>query len=157
MTALRPAGDFDRTYEQDMSVIRRPWQWVALAVVLLLALTAPRWGSAYLVSTANHIFYTIIAVQGLNVLVGYTGQISLGQAAFMLVGGYTSALVTTHLGLPFPLAVLAPFLSLTIDAVDDALLQDTEARLLSLSEAISARYFLQYEKSESPERDNLLA
>lgn len=54
-------------------------------------------------------------------------------------------------------AVLAPFLSLTIDAVDDALLQDTEARLLSLSEAISARYFLQYEKSESPERDNLLA
>ncbi|MCA9866128.1 MAG: branched-chain amino acid ABC transporter permease [Anaerolineae bacterium] len=111
MTALRPAGDFDRTYEQDMSVIRRPWQWVALAVVLLLALTAPRWGSAYLVSTANHIFYTIIAVQGLNVLVGYTGQISLGQAAFMLVGGYTSALVTTHLGLPFPLAVLVAGLS----------------------------------------------
>src|SRR5690606_15455154 len=33
-------------------------------------------------------------------------QISLGQAAFMLVGGYTSALVTTHLGMPFPLAIL---------------------------------------------------
>ena len=48
-------------------------------------------------------FYTIIAVQGLNILVGYTGQVSLGQAAFMLVGGYMSALTTTHLGLPFPL------------------------------------------------------
>ena len=46
-------------------------------------------------------------VQGLNVLTGYTGQISLGQAAFMLVGGYTSALTTAHFGLPFPLAVLA--------------------------------------------------
>ena len=107
MAALRPAGDFDRTYEQDMSVIRRPWQWVALAIGMLLVLTAPRWANAYMVTTANRIFYTIIAVQGLNVLVGYTGQISLGQAAFMLVGGYTSALASTHLGLPFPLAVLA--------------------------------------------------
>ena len=107
MAALRPAGDFDRTYEQDMSVIRRPWQWVALAIGMLLVLTAPRWANAYMVTTANRIFYTIIAVQGLNVLVGYTGQISLGQAAFMLVGGYASALLTTRLGLPFPLAIPA--------------------------------------------------
>ncbi len=107
MAALRPAGDFDRSYEQDMAVVRRPWQWVALGLGAAVALTAPLWASAYIVTTANTIFYTIIAVQGLNVLTGYTGQISLGQAAFMLVGGYTSALVTTHFGLPFPLAVLA--------------------------------------------------
>jgi branched-chain amino acid transport system permease protein len=106
MAALRPAGDFDRSYEQDMAVIRRPWQWVALALGLLVVVTLPRWGNAYMVSTANQIFYTVIAVQGLNILVGYTGQISLGQAAFMLVGGYASALSMIHLGLPFPLAVL---------------------------------------------------
>ena len=107
MAALRPAGDFDRSYEQDMAVVRRPWQWAGLVVGLLVVLSVPLWDNAYIVNTANTIFYTIIAVQGLNVLTGYTGQISLGQAAFMLVGGYTSALVTTHLGLPFPLAVLA--------------------------------------------------
>ncbi len=107
MAALRPAGDFDRSYQQDMAVVRQPWQWIALGLALLLTLTAPLWGNAYLVNTANTIFYTIIAVQGLNILTGYTGQISLGQAAFMLVGGYTSALVTTHFGFPFPLAVLA--------------------------------------------------
>jgi len=106
MAALRPAGDFDRSYKQDMAVVRRPWQWVALALGAAVALTAPLWANAYVVTTANTIFYTIITVQGLNVLTGYTGQISLGQAAFMLVGGYTSALVTTHFGLPFPLAVL---------------------------------------------------
>lgn len=106
MAALRPAGDFDRSYEQDMAVIRRPWQWIALIAGLIVVLTAPQWGSAYLVSTANRIFYTIIAVQGLNILTGYTGQISLGQAAFMLVGGYASALVTIHWGMPFPLAIL---------------------------------------------------
>ncbi len=107
MAALRPAGDFDRSYEQDASVIRQPWQWVVLALALIAAYTAPLWGSAYVVSTANQIAYTIIAVQGLNILTGYTGQISLGQAAFMLVGGYTSALTTIYLGLPFPLAILA--------------------------------------------------
>jgi branched-chain amino acid transport system permease protein len=115
MAALRPAGDFDRSYEQDMAVIRRPWQWAALALGLLMVVTAPLWGNAYLVSTANQIFYTIIAVQGLNVLVGYTGQVSLGQAAFMLVGGYASALASTHWGLPFPLAV--PFAGLAAGLV----------------------------------------
>jgi branched-chain amino acid transport system permease protein len=107
MTALRPAGDFDRSYQQDMAVIRRPWQWVALALGLLVAYTAPLWGNAYIVSTANQVAYTIIAVQGLNVLTGYTGQISLGQAAFMLVGGYVSALLMTHLNLPFLIALPA--------------------------------------------------
>ena len=106
MSALRPAGDFDRSYEQDMAVVRRPWQWLALAAGAAVVFSAPLWANAYIVTTANTIFYTIIAVQGLNILTGYTGQISLGQAAFMLVGGYTSALVTVHWGLPFPLAVL---------------------------------------------------
>ena len=69
------------------------------------------WGNAYLIGVANQIAYTIIAVQGLNVLIGYTGQISLSQAAFMLVGGYASALLVIHAGLSFfialPLAALA--------------------------------------------------
>ncbi|MDX1612688.1 MAG: branched-chain amino acid ABC transporter permease [Candidatus Promineifilaceae bacterium] len=110
MSALRPAGDFDRTYQQDMAIIRQPWQWVLLIVALIAAYTVPLWGSAYLVTTVNRLAYTIIAVQGLNILTGYTGQISLGQAAFMLVGGYASALLVIHAGLPFlvalPLAAL---------------------------------------------------
>jgi branched-chain amino acid transport system permease protein len=105
MAALRPAGDFDRSYEQDMAILRQPWQWAALIGAILFVLSLPLWGSAYWVSTANQIAYTIIAVQGLNVLTGYTGQISLGQAAFMLVGGYASALVTIHLGFPIWLAI----------------------------------------------------
>jgi branched-chain amino acid transport system permease protein len=107
MGVLRPAGDFDRSYEQDMAVLRQNWQWLLLTGVLLILLSAPVWGSAYVVSTANKLFYTIIALQGLNLLTGYTGQISLGQAAFMLVGGYISALLTTHLG--FSMFVALPF------------------------------------------------
>ena len=54
-------------------------------------------------------------------------------------------------------ALLAPLLSLTIAEIDDALLQDMETRLLSLSEAITTRFFLQYEKSASGDRSHLLA
>ena len=110
MAILRPAGDFDRSYQKDMSVLRRPWQWIVTIVALIVAFTAPMWGSAYVVITANRIAYTVIAVQGLNVLTGYTGQISLGQAAFMLVGGYISALLVIHLG--FSMFVALPFAAL---------------------------------------------
>ena len=54
-------------------------------------------------------------------------------------------------------AVLAPLLNTTVEAFDARQLQDTEARLLALSETISARYFLQFEKSEPGARDDFLA
>lgn len=104
--ALRPAGDFDRNYKQDMSILRRRWQWVLMLAGLVVLYTVPNWGNAYVIATINRLAYTIIAVQGLNLLTGYCGQISLGQAAFMLVGGYISALATIHWGLPFYVTIL---------------------------------------------------
>jgi branched-chain amino acid transport system permease protein len=105
MSILRPSGDFDRSYRQDMAFIRKPWQWVLMFFSIVLMATTPYWGTPYIVTTANRIGYTLIAVQGLNILTGYTGQISLGQAAFMLVGAYTSALTVTYLGLSVFVAI----------------------------------------------------
>ena len=45
--------------------------------------------------------YLFIATFGLNILVGWTGQISLGHAGLFAIGAYTSALASTRLGLPF--------------------------------------------------------
>jgi branched-chain amino acid transport system permease protein len=47
-----------------------------------------------------------IAAMGLQVLLGYSGQLSIGQAAFYGIGAYTSALLTARLGVPFPLALI---------------------------------------------------
>lgn len=105
MATLRPAGDFDRSYEQDAALFRQKWQWALLFVALGVMFTIPRLGNSYLTTTLNQIAYTVIAVQGLNLLTGYTGQISMGQAAFMLVGGYAAGLVTIHWGLPFYVAI----------------------------------------------------
>jgi branched-chain amino acid transport system permease protein len=105
MAVLRPAGDFDRSYEQDLSILRQKWQWGLMVVALALVFAAPQFGSAYVVSTLNRLAYTIVALQGLNLLTGYCGQISLGQAGFMLVGGYVSGLAMTHWGLPIYITI----------------------------------------------------
>jgi branched-chain amino acid transport system permease protein len=111
MAILRPAGDFDRTYQHDMAVVRKGWQYAALILFLLALFTLPAYASESTVSLVDRIAIFIIAVQGLNILTGYTGQISLGQAAFMTVGGYTSALLVGLLGWNFfvalPVAALA--------------------------------------------------
>jgi len=61
--------------------------------------------SEYLVSILVLIGIYAIAAGALNLLLGNTGQISLGQAAFFGIGAYTSALVTTKLSLSFWLAM----------------------------------------------------
>ena len=66
MGILRPAGDYDRSYKQDMALVRHPWQWVVLAITLIVAFTAPLWGNAYVVTTANRLegkllFYKMIS------------------------------------------------------------------------------------------------
>ncbi|MDH5508388.1 MAG: branched-chain amino acid ABC transporter permease, partial [Anaerolineae bacterium] len=105
MAIIRPSGDYDRSYQQDFSILRKPWHWWLLFASIALVATAPYWASPYIVVTLNRLGYTIIAVQGLNILTGYTGQISLGQAAFMLVGGYVSALSVSYLGISTFLAL----------------------------------------------------
>ena len=57
--------------------------------------------SSYAITIATIIVIQAIAVCGLNVIVGYAGQISLGHAAFFGIGAYSSAILTTKLGLSF--------------------------------------------------------
>ena len=53
----------------------------------------------------NLIGIYIIGAHGLNILTGFTGQISLGHGAFMGVGAYASAIFTLKVGLPFWIAL----------------------------------------------------
>jgi len=108
---MRPCGTFDEDYRHDMAIIRTRFQWIMLGLLLVTLLAIfPYFLSDYVLSTINVIFITIIVVLGLNILTGYTGQISIGQAAFVGVGAYASAVLSTRLGLPFwiclPFAIL---------------------------------------------------
>lgn len=55
----------------------------------------------YLLQILVNIGIAIVLALGLNVIVGLTGQLSLGHAAFMSIGAFSSALITNKLGLAF--------------------------------------------------------
>lgn len=74
----------------------------ALLAALPLLLT-----NAYYYDVAIRIAMNAIVVIGLNLLIGYTGQISLGHAGFLGIGAYASAILTTQFNWPPLLALLA--------------------------------------------------
>jgi branched-chain amino acid transport system permease protein len=76
-------------------------------IVGLLAL--PWTVNAYWLGIVNTIGIAVIGAVGLNILVGFTGQISLGQGGFLAVGAFTSALLA-RAGVPVPLAMLVAVL-----------------------------------------------
>jgi len=102
---MRPCGITDETYEKDMAIVRTWQHWTVLLAALVAMYLFPLWGSYYLVSLTNYLSLTIIVVLGLQLVSGYCGLISFGQVAFMGVGGYSSALLTSKLGLPFIIAL----------------------------------------------------
>jgi branched-chain amino acid transport system permease protein len=82
-------------------------KWTMVALALLFAIVLPMTLQEYYLSILNLIFIAVVGALGLNILVGYTGQISLGHGAFMSVGAYTAANLAVRLGLPFWLTLPA--------------------------------------------------
>jgi branched-chain amino acid transport system permease protein len=102
---MRPCGVFDKSYTQDMAIIRTWQHWVTLISALILLYLFPLFGSYYLISFMNLLAITVIVVLGLQIVSGFCGQISFGQAAFMAVGAYTSSVLTVKFGFPFWIAL----------------------------------------------------
>src|SRR5436309_14571515 len=75
----------------------------ALAVFIPALFAIPFAASSYWLDVANRAAIAVIAATGLNILTGFTGQISLGNAAFLAVGAYTTAFLSSH-GMPFLVA-----------------------------------------------------
>ncbi len=97
-------------------VSRGDRQWVgpsrAVRLVtwaLLAALIVVPWveSDKFVLHVLSLIAIASIAAMGLQVLLGGSGQLSIGQAAFYGIGAYTSALLTTKVGAPFPVALIA--------------------------------------------------
>jgi branched-chain amino acid transport system permease protein len=98
----RESGVFKTSYAADMALYPLPiTRWTVAAIVVLFAVILPLSLHEYYLSIINLSLIAIVGALGLNILVGYTGQISVGHAAFMSVGAYTAANLAVRLGLPF--------------------------------------------------------
>ena len=99
-------------YREDERIFRtrfmRAW-FVILLILIALMFLGSLFGigaNEYHYFIANLILVNLIAAIGLQLLVGFTGLLSLGHAAFLGVGAYTSAILITKLGCPFILSIL---------------------------------------------------
>jgi len=90
-----------RDYYNDIRLIRSRGGLLFATVSIISLFMFPIFAGTYLVHIANLVLiYAIVAI-GLNLLVGFTGQISLGHSGFMAMGAYISVLTILHLKLPF--------------------------------------------------------
>ncbi len=104
--------DMKRDYYEDIQLLdsKVVWFWFLMLIASLIIL--PFLIPNYYIYMANYMAINIIVTVGLNILVGYTGQISLGHAGFFAIGAYMTVLSMTVLHLPFlPALVLAAMIA----------------------------------------------
>ena len=100
----RRHGLFNISYKQEVAIIRTKFEWTVFWAFLLLILLLPHLVSLGWVDFFIKVGITLIVVMGLNLITGYCGQISMGHAAFMGLGGFTGAILLKF-GLPFIIVV----------------------------------------------------
>ncbi|MEM8633255.1 MAG: branched-chain amino acid ABC transporter permease [Pseudomonadota bacterium] len=112
-------GNLKTSYAADEQVFDNPWKRAFLIFCLLGLAAVAVFANDYVILIACQMGITLLAVTGVNVVTGYTGLLSLGHAAFVAVGAYTTvifhslaaplipAALTTVLAIPVAVAVSA--------------------------------------------------
>jgi branched-chain amino acid transport system permease protein len=105
---LHPCGNYKESYADELAIFSSDYGrlW-SLAGIAALFCAVPFISPPYLLYVVNMIGIYAIAAIGLNILVGYTGMISLGHGAFFGVGAYAAAVMSATFNVPFLLSVPA--------------------------------------------------
>ncbi|QYC42435.1 leucine/isoleucine/valine transporter permease subunit [Nonomuraea coxensis DSM 45129] len=90
------AGDRRRTW---------PWRRTALAMIVVVAAGLPFVLPPYRLFQVTLVLVYVVALLGLDLVVGHSGQISLGHGAFFGVGAYVAAVMIGRLGVPYPVTL----------------------------------------------------
>ena len=114
----RPCGIYSRSYAKDKAIFQTKTHWGLLIAFLIFLIVLPFLSPPFIYGLMIIFFIQLIAVLGLMLLTGYCGQISIGQAGFMAVGAFTSAILVTNLGWPFLISLFGAILaSVTIGLI----------------------------------------
>ena len=96
--------DYNTRYSDSFKLLRHTDQRIAYGLLLMVLVALPWLASKFLMAELSYVFILCIASLGLMVLTGYTGQVSLGHAAFMAVGAYAHAWLLSK-GVPLLLSL----------------------------------------------------
>jgi branched-chain amino acid transport system permease protein len=101
-----PAGVYHETYAASHAWWQTAFVRAKMALLVVVVATLPLYANLYVISIANITLYTILSALGVQLLIGYCGQITLGHAAFIAVGAYATAMGVLFWSLPYPVAAL---------------------------------------------------
>jgi branched-chain amino acid transport system permease protein len=96
--------DMKRDYYEDIQLFSNNIVFIATLILIIVLASLPYFVGDYTLYVLNLVAINSIVAIGLNILVGYTGQISLGHAGFFAIGAYTVVLLMTKAGFPFLIA-----------------------------------------------------
>ena len=104
----RESGYYKTSYAADMALFPIPiGKYTVIAFAILFFVICPAILDEYTLSIINISAIAVVGALGLNILLGYCGQLSVGHAAFMSVGAYTAANLATRIDAPFWLTIPA--------------------------------------------------
>ncbi len=115
-TTWLPCGDYHQSYQEDHAWFQTKFiKGKMILLGLCLFVFIPFVSGPYWLSICNQIGYTILGALGVQLLIGFCGQVTLGHSAFIAVGAYTSTLLILEfpwpkllidLGLAYPLSII---------------------------------------------------
>lgn len=105
MAALAPAGDYRTSYRAATTIFPTRNSRIALLLGLALCCLAPLLLGRYELGLLITIGFSAIAALGLNILLGFTGQISIGHGAFFGLGAFASAWLHESWHIPVALCI----------------------------------------------------
>ena len=112
-------GRFKTSYQEELNRFQTPFgrSFTVISIICLFGLM-PFISNDYFLHLLNTICIYAIVAMGLNILTGYTGQLSLGHGAFFGIGAYTGALLAAKAGLPFFMVIpIAGIVALMVGAI----------------------------------------
>lgn len=98
-------GDFRTSYTADMTIFDSRMARIMMVGFICVLFTLPLYTPGFLLDIINRIGIAIIGAVGLNILTGFTGQISLGNAAFMAIGAFSCGYLGTRFNVPFYICI----------------------------------------------------
>jgi branched-chain amino acid transport system permease protein len=115
-TTWLPCGDYHQTYSEDHAWFQTKFiKGKMILLGLCLFVFIPLLADDYWLSVCNTVGYTILGALGVQLLIGFCGQVTLGHAAFLAIGAYTSTLLILEFpwpkllidgGLAYPFSIL---------------------------------------------------
>jgi branched-chain amino acid transport system permease protein len=140
-TTFLPCGTYHQSYSQDHAW----WQtkFIKAKMILLFVLlfvVVPWYADSYWLSVCNQVGYTVLGALGVQLLIGFCGQITLGHAAFIAVGAYTSTLLI--LEFPWPVILMNWGLAYPISIIIAAIVAGIWSVLFGLPSARVKGFYL---------------